>query len=53
MILRYGRMPNMGHTSELKFVVAPLCGFMEDLVTAVIAEVFNTLSFCLKHSVKC
>jgi len=29
----------------------PLHGFMEDLVTAVIAEVFNTLSFCLKRSV--
>ena len=25
---------------------------MEDLVTAVIAEVFNTLSFCLNRSVK-
>ena len=31
-----------------RFVVAPLHGFMGDLV---IAEVFNTLSFCLNHSV--
>ena len=30
----------------------PLHGFMEDLVTAVIAEVFITLSFCLKRLVK-
>ena len=30
-----------------QFVVAPLRGFTEDLVNAVIAEVFNTLSFCL------
>ena len=29
------------------FWVALLHGFMEDLVSAVIAEVFNTLSFCL------
>ena len=35
-----------------RFAVALLCGFMEDLKTAVIAEVFNTLSFCLKCSVK-
>jgi len=34
-----------------RFVVAPLRGFMEDLVTAVIAEVFNTLS--LIRSVNC
>ena len=33
-------------------MVAPLHGFMEDLVIAVIAEVFNMLSFCFKHSVK-
>jgi len=32
-------------------VVAPLHGFNEDLVTAVIAEVIITLSFCLKRSV--
>jgi len=32
---------------------APLRGFMEDLVTAVIAEVFNTLSFCFNRSVNC
>ena len=31
-----------------RFAVASHCGFMEDLVTAVIAEVFNMLSFCLK-----
>jgi len=36
-----------------RFVVAPLRGFMEDLVTAVIAEVFNMLSFCLNRSVNC
>jgi len=29
--------------------VTPLHGFMEELVTAVIAEVFITLSFCLKR----
>jgi len=34
-------------------VVAPLYGYMEDLVAAVIAEMFNMLSFCLKHSVMC
>ena len=32
-------------------MVAPLHGFMEDLVITVIAEVFIMLS--LKHSVKC
>ena len=31
-----------------QFVVAPLHGLMEDLVTAVIVEVFIMLSFCLK-----
>ena len=31
-----------------QFAVVPLHGFMEDLVTAVIAGVFNMLSFCLK-----
>jgi len=36
-----------------QFVVAPLCGFMEDLVTTVIAEVFNRLSLCLNCSVNC
>ena len=36
-----------------RFAVTPLCGFMEDLVTTVIAEVFNTLSFCLNCSVNC
>jgi len=36
-----------------RFAVAPLRGFMETLVTAVIAEVLNTLSFCLKPSAKC
>jgi len=29
-----------------RFVVAPLCGFMEDLVTAVIAKVLLLISFC-------
>ena len=38
--------------SRWQFAVAPLCGFMEDSVTAVIVEVFNMLSFCLKCSVK-
>ena len=33
-------------------MVAPLRGFMEGLVTVVIAEVFNTLFFCLKRFVK-
>ena len=36
-----------------QFAVAPLRGFMKNLVTAVIAEVFNMLSFCLKFSAKC
>ena len=36
-----------------QIAVAPLYGFVEDLVTAVIAEVFNLLYFCLKRSVKC
>jgi len=36
-----------------RFAVTPLCGFLEDLVTAVIAEVFNTLSFGLNQSVNC
>ena len=30
------------------FAVAPLCGFMEDVVTVV----YNMLSFCLKRSVR-
>ena len=34
-------------------MVAPLRGFMEDLVTVVITKVFNMLSFCLERSVKC
>jgi len=34
-------------------VVAPLRDFMEDSLTAVIAELFNMLSFCLNCSVKC
>ena len=33
-----------------RFAVAPLCGFMEDLVTPVITEVFNKLSSCLNCS---
>jgi len=33
-------------------VVAPLHGFMEDLIAAVIAKVLITLPFCLKYSVK-
>jgi len=36
-----------------RFAVVPLRSFMEDLATAVIAEEFNTLSFCLNRSVKC
>ena len=32
---------------------APCHGFIEDIVTAVIAKVFLTPSFCLKLSVKC
>ena len=36
-----------------QFAVVPLHGFVGDLVIALIAEVFNTLSFCLKRSVKC
>ena len=36
-----------------RFAVALLHGFMENFVTAVIAEVFIALSFCLKRSVKC
>jgi len=36
-----------------RFVVALLRGFMEDLVTEVIAEVFNTLFFCLNRFVNC
>jgi len=36
-----------------KFVVASLHGFVEDLVIALIAEVFNLLSFSLKRSLKC
>ena len=36
-----------------RFVVVLLRVFMEDLVTAVIAEVFNTLSFWLNRSVNC
>jgi len=39
------------HTTA--FVVVLLWGFREDLVTAVIAEVFITLFFCLDCSVKC
>ena len=35
------------------FLPAPLHGFVEDLVIALIAQVFNLLSFCLKRSVKC
>ena len=35
-----------------RFAVAPLRGFMEVFVIAAIPEVFITLSFCLKHSVK-
>ena len=31
----------------------PLLCVLEDLVTAVIVEVVNTLSFCFKRSVKC
>ena len=31
-----------------RFVVVLFYGFIEDLVTAVIAEVFTTVSFCLK-----
>jgi len=31
-----------------QFMIVLLCGLMEDLVTAVIVEVFITLSFCLK-----
>ena len=34
-----------------RFAVAPLHVFMEDLVTAVIEEVFIMLSFCFKFSV--
>jgi len=34
-----------------QFVAAPLHGFMEELVTAVIAEVFFMISFSLKRSV--
>ena len=36
-----------------QFAVAPLHGSVEDLVIALIAEVLNSLLFCLKHSVKC
>jgi len=36
-----------------RFAVAPLHGFVKDLVIALIAEVLNTLLFCLKCSVKC
>jgi len=36
-----------------QFVVAPLHGFMEDLVTTMIAEVFNTLSFGLNRFINC
>ena len=36
-----------------RFAVALLLGFMKDIATSVIAEVFNTLPFCLNHSVKC
>ena len=36
-----------------QFAIAPLRGFMEDLVTAVIAEVLNMLSFSLNRSVNC
>ena len=35
------------------FVIAPLHGFVEGLVIALIAEVFNSLSFSLKSSLKC
>ena len=36
-----------------RFMVAPLHGFVEDLIIIkLITEVFNKLSFCLKHSVK-
>ena len=38
---------------SLRFVLAPLCDFMEDLITVVIVEVFNMLSFCLNNSIKC
>ena len=40
-------------TVQVTIMVVLLHGFMEDLVTAVIEEVFITLSFCLKHSIKC
>jgi len=36
-----------------RYVVAPLHGFVEDLVIVLIAEVFNSLSFYLKRSLKC
>ena len=36
-----------------RFMVAPLHGFVEDLVIALIAEVFNSLSFSSKRSLKC
>ena len=40
-------------TKQVTIWVAPLHSFAEDLVIALIAEVFNSLSFTLKHSLKC
>ena len=36
-----------------RFAIVLFHGFVEDLVIALISEVFHFLSFCLKHSVKC
>ena len=36
-----------------QFAVAPFHGFVEHLIIVLIAEVFNTLYFCLKCSVEC